>query len=394
MTTDQKLRERLDDVHVPDAAAAEERSWRVVQAAHASRGRAPSRRRVRLALAPAALVLVGLLVATSGTAIGDWLEDLTHPGRKDANPALSSLPAHGGLLVTSPRGPWIVQRSGSKRLLGSYGDAAWSPRGLFVAVTEGHQLVAVEPGGRVRWTVARPTPPSRPSWSPSGFRIAYVTAGTLRLVAGDGTGDRLLAPSAAEARPAWRPGPGHVLAYADARGRVHVTDADARRELWRSRPGAVPRTVAWSADGRRIVVLAPTAMRIYDGRGTLLRTLRAPLYDARFAPRGHRLALARATGAGRRSDVSLLDAERGDAPPAPLFVGSGELTDLAWSPDGRWLLVGWPSADQWVFVRADGRRRGVVAIANVRRQFSPGHPTTGAFPHVEGWCCARRGAPG
>jgi hypothetical protein len=63
-----------------------------------------------------------------------------------------------------------------------------------------------------------------------------------------------------------------------------------------------------------------------------------------------------------------------------LFSFAGELRGLTWSPDGRWLLVGSPDADQWVFIRADGRK--IVAVSNVSSQFH-----SRSFPRVEGWCC-------
>ena len=66
--------------------------------------------------------------------------------------------------------------------------------------------------------------------------------------------------------------------------------------------------------------------------------------------------------------------------PRTLFSFGGELRGLTWSPDGRWLLVGSPASDQWVFIRADGGK--IVAVSNISAQFhSP------AFPEVEGWCC-------
>jgi hypothetical protein len=55
--------------------------------------------------------------------------------------------------------------------------------------------------------------------------------------------------------------------------------------------------------------------------------------------------------------------------------------DVAWSPDGHWLLVTWPTADQWVFVRVAGTRE-IVAGATISRQFG------GSFPTIRGWCCA------
>jgi hypothetical protein len=64
-----------------------------------------------------------------------------------------------------------------------------------------------------------------------------------------------------------------------------------------------------------------------------------------------------------------------------VFVGEGRLTDLAWSPNGRWLLVGWRDANQWVFVRVLGTRR-IEASSNVSAQLE-----SEAFPTVAGWCC-------
>ncbi|HEX2045696.1 MAG TPA: hypothetical protein VHF23_08730, partial [Gaiellaceae bacterium] len=66
----------------------------------------------------------------------------------------------------------------------------------------------------------------------------------------------------------------------------------------------------------------------------------------------------------------------------------GRLQEVVWSPDRRWLLVGWPDADQWLFLRLPGVRR-IVAVADVRREFDPGGEGGGPFPRVVEWCCAR-----
>ena len=52
---------------------------------------------------------------------------------------------------------------------------------------------------------------------------------------------------------------------------------------------------------------------------------------------------------------------------------------VAFSPDGRWLVIDWPTADQWVFVRVDPPRE-IRAVSGIARQFR-GAPT------IEGWCC-------
>jgi hypothetical protein len=77
-----------------------------------------------------------------------------------------------------------------------------------------------------------------------------------------------------------------------------------------------------------------------------------------------------------------------------MLSGVGRFGDLAWSPDGQWLLATWPSANQWVFIRAGARRRGgiekLLAVANIAQQFAPGSIERPRFPGLGGWCCAYR----
>ena len=88
-----------------------------------------------------------------GMAVVDRFRDAV--GREPSQPALVKLPASGRLLVLSPEGPWVVQEDGSKRLLGDYEDASWSPRGLFVIATRGRQLVALDSeSGEPRWSLS------------------------------------------------------------------------------------------------------------------------------------------------------------------------------------------------------------------------------------------------
>jgi hypothetical protein len=60
------------------------------------------------------------------------------------------------------------------------------------------------------------------------------------------------------------------------------------------------------------------------------------------------------------------------------FGGTGVMRQLEPSPDGRWVLVTWPTANQWVFVRT-GRRK-IVAVPRIRQQF-------GGDAKIQGWCC-------
>ena len=181
--------------------------------------------------------------------------------------------------MTSRKGLWLVHRDGSKRLLGRYRDATFSPHGLFIAATRANQLVALDPKGNVRWTLARPAPrfPPGPARAPTrGSRTSR--PGSCAMVAGDGTGDRVIA-----------------------------------------RDGRLPR----------------------------LATIR-------------RRAGQSAVLAGGRV----------------VFRGTGSFDQAVRSPDGRWLLVTWPTADQWVFVRPGTPRRIVgasrITVAVRRLSARPG----------------------
>jgi hypothetical protein len=72
-----------------------------------------------------------------------------------------------------------------------------------------------------------------------------------------------------------------------------------------------------------------------------------------------------------------------------LFSARGPLTGPTWSPDGRWLLVGWPAADQWLFIAAERPDR-VVAFDRISEQFDPGGDGAARFPRVAGWILPRR----
>ena len=92
--------------------------------------------------------------------------------------------------------------------------------------------------------------------------------------------------------------------------------------------------------------------------------------DAAFVPGSREVLVVRVHGS--QSDVFALHTGRS------LFHVAGMLAQIAPSPDGRWLLVTWPNADQLIFVRADGR--GIRAVSNISGQFR-----SGTFPTVEGW---------
>ena len=193
----------------------------------------------RLALALAsALALAALVLSPAGASVRDWVGDVFTAKAPPAGPALTEVPGGGRLLVQSEAGAWVVQPDGSRRLLGRYDEATWSPRGLFVGAAAGHTLSAVEPDGTVHWSLSAPGTVSDPRWSPSGFRIAYRSGESLRVVDADGSGDSLLDPRVAPVAPAWSPLGLHQLAFVDAGGRLRLLDADSRETLGSA--GALP----------------------------------------------------------------------------------------------------------------------------------------------------------
>lgn len=378
------VRRALLSVPVPDELDAQRRAWPVVQAAFAERERITwPRRHARPLLALAAVfALLAAAVTPPGRAVVREVREaigLEQVGRKDAAPVLFRLPAAGKLLVTSARGVWLVQRDGSKRLLGRYRDATFSPTGRFVAVARRNELVALDPAGELQWSLPRRDVRS-PRWHGSlvDTRIAYLSGRSLRVVPGDGTGDKLLAESVHPVAPAWRPGRGYVLALSDARGRVHVYASETRGLLGRSRQGEVPLELEWAPSGRRVLALSPRTIRILDIRGRLHRLLVAPpgAVNVAAAWRGEAFALVRWYPSRRQSEVVLIHPGR----TRPVFKGLGRFSEVVWSPDGRWMLLAWEGPDQWLFIRAGVRE--LEAVRSISAQFR-----SQTFPALQGWCC-------
>jgi hypothetical protein len=225
------MRKALERIEIADEHEARERAWAVVESAFAEREPQPRRRSWKpiAAVALAGAVVAGLL-SPPGQAVLDEIREVV--GVKESQEALFSLPTSGRLLVTSDAGAWVIDPDGSKRLLGRYREASWSPFGRFVIAARPNELVAVKPDGEVRWSLARPDV-RFPRWggTRTDTRIAYLSRGQLRVVIGNGRGDRLLDRNAALAAPVWRPGPGHVLVYARRDGSVRAVDVDSGKPV-------------------------------------------------------------------------------------------------------------------------------------------------------------------
>jgi hypothetical protein len=365
----------------------EDRAWEVVKRAFDERTPAPRRHasnRLLLAgFATAVSVVVVAALSPPGRAVFHSVREAV--GIEHAQPALFSLPAPGRLLVVSSDngGVWLVKSNGFLRKLGPYSDAEWSPHGLYVIATEGNELVAFDLDGGVRWKLARHDP-AAPRWegTMTDTRIAYLAASGLRVVAGDGTGDHLLDAYAGEVAPAWDPARLHTLAYYS--GGAIVLRRAGGSLVWRAPIKVLPAALEWSSDGQYLAVRSTKQIVVIDQRGRVHRTismLGAELRQATFKPGTHEVAVVvRAAG---RSEVRIVDVDHpGHA--RLLFAGPGTFGDVEWSPAGDWLLVNWPDANQWVFIKG----KQVRAVGNIREQFAR---ADGLRPFLElsgRWCCS------
>jgi hypothetical protein len=387
----------------PDEQAAEDRAWVVVQSAYQARPpfeRRRSYRRRAVALAAGIALLCGVALSPAGATVSRLITRAF--GVERSSPALVSLPAAGHVLVSGPAGTWTVASDGSIRRIGRWSEASWSPHGLYLAVVQSDELAAVNPRGTVEWALHRPQITDPRWYEPTGYRVAYLSGSDLRVISGDGSGDHLLAGPVASVAPAWRPGSvPYQLAYVSSTGAIVVRYCGTGpivvrycgtdQTVWTTKPGMIVKALAWSADGQRLLAVSSTAVEIYNGEGQLLSRhaapAGAPIVHAALSPNGRTEALV--LGGASGGVVTENAAARHPVLRREL-AGTG-LGQVAWSPDGRWLLVSWPPANQWVFIRVAGKPR-ISAVSRITQQFSPN--TSSGFPQLEGWCCRAHGSAG
>jgi hypothetical protein len=374
--------ERLRDVTAPDEEGARRRALLRLADEFAQRPPSAPRRSRAPWLAVAAVVVLGAALSPPGEAVADGVR--TTVGLRpelptDGAPRADRPPSGGRLLVSSAGVVWIVEPDGKRRRLGAWSAASWSPHGRFVITWKGRRLAALDRRGNVRWSLQTARPVQNAVWSPSGFRVAYRTAGELRVVAGDGTGDRSLNRASFSAL-AWRPGQAHVLAHTSG-SHLTVLDVDSGLRLAQIQLPVVSGQIAWSADGTRLYARLERSIAVFDARGHRISRIRMPGRQtvSTFVPArsGHLVAVARRDHT--TSEVALMGGNRNDV----LFRADGRFSRLRFSPTGRWLLVAWPLADQWVYLRpGTSGARQMQAAPRVTRRFS-GH----GFPQLQGWCC-------
>lgn len=394
------LRTELERIRIPEAEASERQARLLIEAAFDERSEGTLERRRRPGwIAAALLSLIGATVIAltpAGAEVREWIKDtVADVGEPNAKPALTRLPAPGSLLVSAGRNTWIVSEAGERSRLGGFDDVGWSPHGLYVATAEGRSLSARTAAGEVRWEIGADAAVSDPVWSPNeGFRVAYRSGEELRVVWGDGVNDRAIGPAAA-VTPAWKPRAGkrNVLAYVDPAGGVRIVDSDTGKLLGAAQTPRMPVDLDWTRDGSQLLVLYGDSIRILDPEGHEIRSGRlAPGQEAvsgAFLPGSETVVVSMRAENGRpRGKLALAAPFGNEFSKRTIFTGSGRLTGLAVAPNGRRILVGWPRADQWLFIPTTRTNR-IEAVGNIRRQFEAG--ANGAFPRVDGWCCQARG---
>jgi hypothetical protein len=377
------VRDSLREHPLPGEAEAAARSWPVVEAAFAERaGAARGRPSATLRRPVARAALVGALVAAAlaaalspaGAAVGDWIGDRLGRGAERAEPAFAALPRGGSVLAISRSGAYAIRPDGSVRRLGAFTAAGWSPHGLHVAGVEGRRLVAVDAAGTVKWTLTGRHPLSHPSWSTGlGYAVAYIEGHTLRVVAGNGdpTTNRVRRRDAAPVTPAWAPGSDRFLTYVTTGGVIQMIDLETGRPLWRAPVAAS--ALAWTRQGRSLVALRSHSVTILDRSGRIRRTISLPgvARDLAVSPSGTRVAVV---VGNRVVQVDLHGTVR-----RQLFQGN--VDGIAWSQDGRRLLLGWRDADEWLLLGPGGRIRALHGVSGELG-------VAGGFPRVAAWCCS------
>ena len=397
----EQLERSLRELGAPDEAGAHERGLEVVRAAPAGERRMPRRRpaalRAGFAAAIAALA-AALMLTPAGASVRDWIEEAVTVEEERIPPV--RLPAEGSILTVNGDGAWVLAADGSRRRLGDYEQATFSPNALNVAAVSGNELLAVDPRGELQWSISKPGRPiADPAWAPSALRIAYRAGPQLRIVEGDGSPDRLVAARVAPVAPAWRPHvPGEperdVLAYAEAGGGVRILDAVESGPGLAVATEDTPRLLSWLDDGR-LVVASDRAVEVFAADGRRLARVAQPpgstIADLAAEPGGERVALVRRRGGadGPGSELVLLRLEPGIQRASTILGGSGPIAGIAYSPDGEWLAVGWPQADSWLFERPVELEKLVErteAASGISSQFaSPGAARPPGFPEVVEW---------
>ena len=400
---DREVGRAVRELHPPDEDAALERAVALASGELRSRTPLPAGRRIARTLGIAGAIVAAtaaLALTPAGAEVREWMADAIDDEPGTQREALTRLPAGGQVLAVADSGAWLVSGDGSRRRLGDYEEAAFSPSGQYLAAARENELTALTPEGDIRWSVSRPAIVRDPLWAPSGFRIAFTEGRALSLIEGDGDLPVEVSRNAAPGVHSWRPPPDGVdprfapdeLTYA-TEDEIVTVDATTSEVIWRRGTGDIPRSLDWAGPDR-LVATYRGYVSVLDRRGRIRHDVPIPdgvrVSGAGVAPDGERVAIVAKRPGRAEGRLILARIAGGDRRQRTVFSGSGAFGEPVWSPDGNRVLLPWPDTDQWLFVSpAEDRKvlRRVIAVGDIGRAFDPGGRGPAPAPRVEGWCC-------
>ncbi len=181
--------------------------------------------------------------------------------------------------------------------------------------------------------------------------------------------------------PAWSPTHRFAVTYVSGSSTVVLRSADGH-VLWRRQVDVLPAALQWSTDGSLLAVRSAHRIVVLDRAGRLRRTissLGSLLTASAFKPGTHSLAVV--ARAPTRTELRLVDVDQ-PGRSRLLFAGPGVFGDIVWSPDATTVLVDWPTANQWVFLRG----QAVHAVA-IGAEFPRSDDVRPRLLVAERWCC-------
>ena len=368
---------------------------------HAPRG---AGRRGRSALLAAAAARRGRRRAPRPRArpdcgVGGWVRDVLGVERAARRGRTSArCPAAGACSRRRAGARGSCRRTGTRRRLGAYAGAAWSPRGRFVVAWRRGTLAALEPDGGVRWSLTRPSA-DRGGALGAGRRLPRRVRRRRR--AADRQRRRHRRPAPRRRRSPASPRRGvrehaRVVAFPDAAGRVRAVrrrhgsescGAPARCERRERSPGRRAAAGCSSLTGGPARAPRRRRPRAREPARAVGHGARGPGLVARRAPASPWCGATRSTG---RSEVVLLGPGRPPAARRSCFAGPGRFGTPAWSPDGRACSCpGRRPTSGSTCAPADGGR--VTAVAEIARAVLTRRQSGPRFARVRcAWCCSGR----
>lgn len=302
---------------------------------------------------------------------GGWFGEAVHGLRRAVigNPRLAGLVTLVILLLLGGLVAALVLRDGDDG--GSGGGGGEEPQALHPPLAADETLAFVS-GGRIMLLAGDAARPAAlpgggfrtgPDWTSDGRRLAYAQAGNILTADQDGANPRqLTTESAGDRSPAWSED-GALVAF----DRPEADDPE-RRGIWVVRgdgseapvdlqPGAeeVGAAPDWSPNGREIAYQRGLRIWVMASDGSGQRPLadgfdRRSLFPA-WAPNGTRIAFV-LVDAGP-CEIGLVRPGGGEVeilqPGRPERCG-----DLAWAPDGRYLVVPGEDGSLWAIPRDGG----------------------------------------